>query len=334
MRNSERPLVSIVTPVYNGEKFLDECIKSARRQTYTAWEYILVDNCSNDATSAIIREHSTQDPRIRSIRTTEVLPLIRNHNFALQQVSQQSDYCKILHADDLLFPHCLELMVAAAQENPTASIVGAYCLWGEKVVSDGIPLSTSLIPGRELCRLTLLNKLYCFWSPSALLLKSSLIRERGDFYTDEQLHADVAACYEVLQESDFAFVHQVLTFIRKHDNSATSRFTSSYNKVMLSNLELFLRFGPTYLSEEEYKSHLRTKSNKYYNYLASSVLDRRDKEFWEYHRRSCKSMGLPFSWTRIGRTALAKAIYRPVDTLKAVLGSAFGRRNPSGRQRH
>ena len=327
MHNSELPLVSIVTPVYNGEKFLDECINSARRQTYPAWEYIVVDNCSDDATPEIIREHSAQDPRIRSIRTTEVLPLIRNHNFSLQQMSLQSDYCKILHADDLLFPNCLELMVATAQENPTASIVGGYCLWGDKVVSDGLPLSAALVPGRELCRLTLLDKLYCFWSPSALLIKSSLIRERGNFYTTEQLHADVAAYYEVLRDSDFAFVHQVLTFIRKHDDSATSRLTSSCKKVMLSNLDLFLRFGPTYLTEQEYKSHLRTKSNKYYSYLASSLLEGREKEFWQYHKRTCESMGFPLSSAKIGRAALVKAINRPVRTLSAVVLAAFGRRN-------
>ena len=53
MRN--KPLVSIVTPVYNGEKFIAECIQSVLEQTYTNWNYVIVNNCSTDKTLKICR---------------------------------------------------------------------------------------------------------------------------------------------------------------------------------------------------------------------------------------------------------------------------------------
>ena len=311
MAVNDTPLVSIVTPVHNGESYLDNCINSVRSQTYENWEYIIVDNCSTDGTGDIARKHSAEDTRIKFYRTSELLPLIPNHNFALQQLSPGSQYCKIVHVDDQIFPPCVELMVAAGEKHPSANIVGSYCLWNERVVSDGIPLGTALISGRDLCRKTLLNQLYCFWSPSALLLRSSCIRKRGNFYNGDHLHADVEACYEVLEDSDFAFVHQVLTFIRKHEASATSRLTGSYNKIILSNLDLYLRFGPIFLSQNEFQSHLKVKAREYYAFLAASVLEFREKEFWRYHQQTCRAMGFPLRWSKLARVIIWKAIGQP-----------------------
>ena len=315
MPASNTPFVSVVTPVFNGATYIDDCVQSVRRQTYQAWEYVIVDNCSTDGTSDIVQRHASEDSRIRVVRTPELLPLIQNHNFALKQLSPKSEYCKIVHADDELFPECLEMMVLAGNKHPSASIIGSYSLWGAKVVSDGIPHETTLITGRDLCRKTLLNQLYCFWSPSALLLRSSDIRERGSFYSGNHLHADVEAYYEVLRDSDFAFVHQLLTFIRRHDESATSRITGPQNQVILSNLDLFLRFGREFLTEEEYQSELKVKTRQYYKFLVNSLLVFRERDFWRFHQQACNAMGFPLRWSHLARVFLWEAVSKPGPTL-------------------
>ena len=60
-------LVSIVTPVYNSEKFIKETIKSVENQTYTNWEWLLVNDCSKDKSANIIEKYAKTNPKIKLI---------------------------------------------------------------------------------------------------------------------------------------------------------------------------------------------------------------------------------------------------------------------------
>jgi len=316
--NPEAPLVSVVTPVYNGEKYLDECINSVLTQTYQNWEYIILNNCSTDRTLEIAEKYAAKDKRICIFNNETLLPIMKNWNRALSHTSSKSKYCKIVHADDFLFPECIERMVSISEAYPTIGIVGSYGLWGNRVVSDGIPYSTEFIPGRELCRLTLLDQIFCFWSPSSLLIKSDVIRKREFFYNEAYLHADDEASYEILKESDFGFVHQVLTFIRQHEESMTSLAAAPYNKIILSNLDLFTRYGPIYLSPVEFKKQLILKLNQYYGFLARSLFNLREKDFWKYHKQTIQDFGHPFSLSRLAKASILQLIHRPVKTITSL----------------
>jgi glycosyltransferase involved in cell wall biosynthesis len=311
----KEPLVSVVTPVYNGDKYLEECIQSVLTQSYQNWEYIIVNNCSTDRTLEIAQQYAKKDKRIRIHSNDVLLPIMKNWNHTLSQMSPESKYCKVVHADDFLFPQCLELMVASAENYPTAGIVGSYGLWGDRVVSDGLPYSIEFISGRELCRLTLLNKIYCFWSPSSLLISSDLIRKRNCFYNETKLHADVEACLEILQESDFCFVHQVLTFIRRHEKSVTTTEAEPYNKYILANLDHLTNYGPVFLKSHEYKRHFRIRLNRYYHFLARSLFNLRERDFWRYHKEAIKNIGHPLSILKLVKASISQLIHNPVATV-------------------
>ena len=170
------PLVSVVTPVYNGEKYLSECIESVLRQSYTNFEYIIVDNCSTDRSEEIIKHYENSDERIRCIKNAKHLQVIQNWNSALQFISPESKYCKIVHADDWIFPECLDQMVQLAENHSSVSIVSAYRLVEDRVDLDGIPISQKVLSGKDVCRQDLLGKLRVFGSPTSLLIKSINIR--------------------------------------------------------------------------------------------------------------------------------------------------------------
>src|SRR5919197_1394474 len=140
-----QPLVSVVTPVYNGEKYLAECIESVLVQTYQNWEYIIVNNCSTDRSLEIAQTYAQHDARIRIYNNREFVTVIQNHNIAFRQISPQSFCCKILHADDWLFPECIRLMVKVAKANPSVGIVGSYSLYDVRVECDRLPYPSTVV---------------------------------------------------------------------------------------------------------------------------------------------------------------------------------------------
>src|SRR5262252_5514080 len=120
------PLVSIVTPVYNGGKYLDECIRSVISQTYPNWEYTIVNNCSTDESLAIAERYARDDPRIRVRTNTAFVDAITNHNIAFGCISDRADYCKVVSADDWLFPECLERLVEIGERHPSTAMIASY----------------------------------------------------------------------------------------------------------------------------------------------------------------------------------------------------------------
>ena len=306
--NSEsQPLVSIVTPVYNGDKYLVECIESVLAQTYENWEYAIVNNGSTDRSLEIAQRYAQQDPRIRIHDNEEFLSQFQNWNHAMRQISPDSKYCKVVHADDWLFPGCIAQMVAVGEANPAAGIVGAYRLEQDRVNLDQLPYPSTAISGRALCRAILLGGAAPFGSPTALLVRSDIVRGRPAFYDESVLHADVEVCYDILQEHDFGFVHQVLTFTRLHNESVTSR-TYRFGTSFLARFTFFLRYGPRYLADEEYKTRLDVVIESYYHFLARSVFELREKAFWVYHRDGLERLGYPIRTARLVRAVLVELL--------------------------
>jgi glycosyltransferase involved in cell wall biosynthesis len=302
------PLVSIVTPAYNEEDYLSECIESVLAQTYTNWDYTIVDNCSTDRTFSIAHKFAASDPRIRVIRNDNLIPALANFNFALRQITNTSKYCKMVLADDWIFPECLERMVAVMEEYPSVGIVGAYGLVNPWVLWGGLPYPSHRVPGRELCRQRLLGGPYVFGSPTSLLFRSDLVRMRDPFFDESNIQSDSETCFELLKNCDFGFVHQVLTFSR--DDRPNSRLQESreLNTAAAGNLHELVSFGPFYLSPEEYRACLEAMVSKYYDFLAASFLRRRNQKFWEYHKTKLKEEGIGFKHSLLAYSVLKRAL--------------------------
>ena len=304
---TSQPLVSVVTPVYNGGEYLSQCIESVLAQTYQHWEYVVVNNCSTDRSLEIAQNYARRDSRIRVHSNSEFLSALQNQNHALRQISVESKYCKVVHADDWLFPECLAHMVGLAEANPSVGIVGSYRLDDVRVNLDGLPYPSTVVPGREICRLSLLGRLYVFGSPTSLLLRSELIRGREKMYDEAHLWADSEVCYELLGRCDFGFVHQVLTYTRRHAG-AVSSFAQRFNTYSLSRVVLLAKYGGMYLDAHAYEQCLGEVLADYYRFLARSLVKRRGREFWEYHRRHLDASGYSLNWSRLAGAALVEAV--------------------------
>jgi acetyltransferase-like isoleucine patch superfamily enzyme/glycosyltransferase involved in cell wall biosynthesis len=315
MKSASQPLVSVLTPVYNGEKYLSECIESVLTQTYQNWEYIIVNNCSKDRTLEIAQKYAARDKRVRIHNNDHFLNVIQNHNHAMHLISAESRYCKVLQADDWLFPECITKMVEVAEENPSVGIVGSYRLDDVRVNCDGLHYSDRVISGHAICRFSLLEGQIVFGSPSTLLIRSDLIRKRTQFYNENNLHADTEVCYDILENADFGFVHQVLSFTRRENESMTKTFALRYNSYILGDLLILKKYGSKYLNRSELEKVRDNWLKRHYRYLGKRFI-KRDKEILDYHIKGLRELGVPVSFTKIVRASFVVAFNRLLDALK------------------
>lgn len=305
-----QPLISVVTPVYNGEKYLAECIESVLAQTYQNWDYVIVNNGSQDRSLEIAQSYAARDPRIRIHNNQEFLKAIPNFNHSMRQISPESKYCKVVHADDWLFPDCIEEMVRVAEENPLVGVVGSYVLEGTRISCDGLPYPSTVTSGRAICRALFLNSdLYLFGTPTSTLLRADLVRSRPKLYDEYNVRStDQEVCYDLLQESDFGFVHKVLSFTRLHEESQTS-IQQQLNTYYMAKLSLLTKYGPVYLKQPEYNQLLGKLVTRYYTFLAGNLAGRRkDEKFWKFHHEVFEHFGLPFNQQRLVK-AFLKHLY-------------------------
>ena len=110
-----KDLVSIITPAYNSENFIEETINSVKNQTYTNWEMIIVDDNSTDGTREIVKHYCREDKRIKLIVMTENAGAAVARNKALKEA--EGKYVAFLDSDDKWKPDKLKLQIEFMKKN-------------------------------------------------------------------------------------------------------------------------------------------------------------------------------------------------------------------------
>lgn len=119
----ENKLVSIITPIYNGAKYVSETIESVLKQTYPHWEMIIVDDGSKDNSAEIIREYVTKDDRIQLIQQPNGGSASARNN-GIRRANGR--YIALLDADDLWEPTFLESQLALMKEKDAIVVHASY----------------------------------------------------------------------------------------------------------------------------------------------------------------------------------------------------------------
>ena len=317
--SSIEPRVSIVTPVYNGARFIKECIDSVLAQSYQNWDYLIQDNCSTDGTAEILEEYRGTDSRIRIERNSELVPANANWNLAFSKISSESEYAQMLHADDHLHPDCLTTKVALGESHPTAGIIGSLADADGQIWGEGLNADQACFSGSDLTRQVLQGKAYPFLAPVALLIRSEAVRARTPFYGPE-IQADISALYEVLRDWDFAMAHEVLTYVRLHDDNISAQEAAPLNRFLITNMDLLLTYGPEVMTDSDFQRTLDGRLDDYYRFLARAKLEGRDEEFWRYHQQSMQAFDLPIQPARLRAAVLRKSLRNPRSVLAAAKG--------------
>ena len=116
--------VSIITPSWNSEKYIEKTIESVQKQTYMNWEMIVVDDCSTDRTVEIVEKISKEDPRVRIIRQEVNGGAAKARNRSLCEATGR--YIAYLDADDIWKPTKLEKQVEFMKANHCGFSCASY----------------------------------------------------------------------------------------------------------------------------------------------------------------------------------------------------------------
>jgi glycosyltransferase involved in cell wall biosynthesis len=206
------PLISIVLPTYNGARYLAESIESVCRQTYAAWELIVVDDASSDETPQIIAAFCARDPRIRSVRheTNRRLPAALNIGFAAARgalLSWTSD-------DNHYQPTALEELAGLLAERPDIDFVFA-----DYAIIDDAGRTVRQVRAQEPHELlTGEATIPCF------LYRRLVYEQLGGYAEDLFLAEDYDFWLRVLLSSHrMTNLHKPLYEYRRHERSLTDR---------------------------------------------------------------------------------------------------------------
>lgn len=122
----ENPLLSVVMPVYNGLPFLDESISSILNQTWSNFEFVILDDASTDGSSAALRDWARKDGRIKLFRSETRLGLSGSSNMATSKA--RGAIVARMDADDVSHPERLQRQWEIMESRPDVVVVGTLCV--------------------------------------------------------------------------------------------------------------------------------------------------------------------------------------------------------------
>ncbi len=213
--SSSQPLVSIVTPVYNAERFLPDTIKTVQDQTYENWEWLLVDDQSSDRSVEIIKEAAKSDERIKLIQLAKNGGAATARNAGIDAANGR--YLAFQDADDLWHPEKLTKQVAYMQEKACVFSFTGY----EFTDSAGKPNGKKVsVPSTLNYRQALKNT--TIWT-STVMLDISKLSKQVVSMPNVRRGQDTATWWKILKKIDHARgINEVLSYYRRTDESLSA----------------------------------------------------------------------------------------------------------------
>lgn len=182
--------VSVIIPAYNAAAYIEQAIRSVMAQTYTAWELLVIDDCSTDDTAAVIQRLAAEDDRVRLIRNEKNSGVAVTRNRGLDMST--GDYVAFLDSDDVWHPDKLAMQVQKAESRQAGLVYTAYAI----VDADGHPCKKPYTVPEHIGLTDLLkeNVIGC----STVLLSAEVARKYRfvtDFY-----HEDYCLWLDILRD--------------------------------------------------------------------------------------------------------------------------------------
>ena len=258
--------VSVCIPTYNGSTYLRQAIESARTQTYSDFELLIVDDGSTDDTFQIVEEFARLDSRVRAYQNPQRLGLVGNWNRCLELARGQ--WIKFLFQDDYLHPTCIELLLELAEASDATLVACQRDLefdadlpaefkdsFVRYVVENELAArfpnatgATGAISATEFARhVALYPTLNCIGEPTAVMFHHSVVKRFGRFNPELRQLVDWEYWMRIATSAGLHYLDDSLATFRVHRKAAT--FSTKDEPLVLDRLIILyeLVYDPLYL---------------------------------------------------------------------------------------
>lgn len=249
---STTPLISVLMPVYNGEKFLREAIESILQQTFTDFEFLIINDGSADRSEDIILSYS--DKRIHYIKNDSNLGLIATLNKGVDACI--GTYIARMDADDISLPFRFQKQIEFMNTNSDVGVVGSDYV----SFSETNERKLTAIHNKNAVKATLLFA-SCLCHPSVMIRRTILV-ESGLRFSDDKKHAEDFDLWTRLSKyTHLANVNDVLFRYRDHPMQVSNK----HSDIQLVNSnrvrENYLKALGFEFTSEELSTHNLISSN-------------------------------------------------------------------------
>jgi glycosyltransferase involved in cell wall biosynthesis len=209
------PKVSVIMPVYNGAKYLKEAIESVLAQTYTFFEFVIINDGSNDDSENVIK--SFMDERIKYVKN-EHMGLIDSLNLGIKKST--GEFIARFDADDICEPNRLEEQIKFFKNNPEKMLVGS---WATVINEDGIKTGELKYPPLDWQKIKKYSLLHNPLIHPTVMFKKALIDAAGDYNKKFKHIEDYELWTRIIYKYPCANISLPLIKYRVHNNQITKK---------------------------------------------------------------------------------------------------------------
>lgn len=214
--NQQYSKVSVVMSVFNGERHLRESIESILNQTFSGFEFIVIDDGSTDKTPEILKEYAKKDSRVKAIANKENIGLTKSLNKGIK--AAKGEYIARMDANDISVPERLEKQASFMESHPEIGLVGAYAQFIDEKGNylNRINQPKKLINPRQL----FFDSQICH---SSIMVRKDILEKIGGYDEKFLYSQDCDLVLRIARISKIAAIPEILILWRNQKNSISTK---------------------------------------------------------------------------------------------------------------
>ncbi|MFA6410784.1 MAG: glycosyltransferase family 2 protein [Candidatus Buchananbacteria bacterium] len=213
--NAGKPKVSVLMTAYNSQAYIGLAIESILNQTFSDFEFLIVDDCSTDSTWQIISDYAKKDLRLKAFKNESNLGISKNRNQLINLVN--TEFIAWQDADDISLPTRLADLFEFMVAHPKVGILGGYLQFFNEIQGD-LSIRKYLLTDSEIRK-----KIFRF-SPvaqPAAMVRVSALKKIGGFDENLSVAEDLDVSFKIGLNFEFVNLPKVLIKYRQQANSIT-----------------------------------------------------------------------------------------------------------------